>query len=107
MSKKGQAKRFVAELHRIAESTYNNMFTKQQLQQIAQDLSLAVCGCGFSFSLFWHYLLCSDVRLFCSCWLHPKPMQTGRFSEFLASLNHQGYLLQKGARTYQLQTSDF
>ena len=34
-------------------------------------------------------------------------LQTGNFMEFIDSLNNQGYLLKKGGRSYQLQTSDY
>ena len=34
-------------------------------------------------------------------------LQTGNFMDFIDSLNNQGYLLKKGGRSYQLQTSDY
>lgn len=34
-------------------------------------------------------------------------LNVGSFNDFLASLNNQGYLLKKGARSYQLRTTDF
>jgi hypothetical protein len=34
-------------------------------------------------------------------------VQVGSFEGFLASLNNQGYLLKKGGKCYQLQTTDF
>lgn len=73
MSKKAQAKRYISELHRIAEETYNSMFTLQQLRT-----------------------LCNKMNL-----------QVGSFMEFIGSLNNQGFLLQKGAKTYQLATSAY
>ena len=42
MSKKGQAKRFITELHRIAEQTLNSIFTKDKLVEIAGRLGLQV-----------------------------------------------------------------
>ena len=71
MSKKATAKKFISELSRLSEETYNSLFTVQQLKSIAGDLNL-------------------------SC---------GNFLEFIGSLNNQGYLLQKGSKTYQLMTS--
>lgn len=42
MSKKAQAKRFINTLQRKAEQTYNSVFTKQQLKDIAAELGLQV-----------------------------------------------------------------
>lgn len=71
MSKKASAKRFISELSRLSEATYNSMFTVQQMKTIAGELNLT-CG---------------------------------NFSDFVATLNNQGYLLQKGPKSYQLMTS--
>jgi DNA helicase MCM8 len=73
MSKKQQAKAFISRLNQIAEETYNSLFSKQQMKEIAQEMNL----------------------------------QLGSFEAFLVSLNNQGYLLQKGPRSYQLRTADF
>lgn len=32
-------------------------------------------------------------------------LSCGNFTDFVGSLNNQGYLLQKGSKTYQLMTS--
>jgi DNA helicase MCM8 len=42
MSKKGAAKRFVAELNRVATQTCTALFAKGQLRTIAQELGLQV-----------------------------------------------------------------
>jgi DNA helicase MCM8 len=42
MSKGGEAKKFVAELQALAERTFNNLFTTQQLYQLAKDMQLRV-----------------------------------------------------------------
>lgn len=39
--------------------------------------------------------------------VHDLGLNVGGFNDFLASLNNQGFLLQKGARSYQLRTSDY
>ena len=71
MSKRGMSKAFVSELSAIADSTYNSLFTLQQLRKIANQLNLSY----------------------------------GNFTDFISSLNNQGFLLQKGAKTYQLLSS--
>jgi DNA helicase MCM8 len=71
MSSRNQAKRFVAELNRISERTYNSLFSIQQMRQIAKDMRLRITN----------------------------------FDDFIASLNHQNFLLQKGPRVYQVQSS--
>lgn len=40
MSKRAQAKRFIAECNKIAEESYNRLFSKSQLRKIAQSLRL-------------------------------------------------------------------
>lgn len=42
MSKTQQAKLFVSRLNQIAEETYNSLFSKQQLKEIADELNLDV-----------------------------------------------------------------
>ncbi len=42
MSKKAQAKRFITELHRMAEATLNSIFTKDKLAETVQRLGLQV-----------------------------------------------------------------
>jgi hypothetical protein len=42
MSKKAQAKRFITELHRIAEQTLNSVFTKDKLVEICTRMNLQV-----------------------------------------------------------------
>ncbi|XP_006822145.1 DNA helicase MCM8-like [Saccoglossus kowalevskii] len=42
MSSRSQAKKFIAALSRIAEQTYNSLFTVQQMRQIARDASIMV-----------------------------------------------------------------
>ncbi|CAG2189986.1 MCM8 [Mytilus edulis] len=73
MSGRSQPKRFIAGLQKVAEQTYNSIFTVQQMRQIAKD-----CG-----------------------------VQVLDFEGFIGSLNNQGFLLKKGPKVYQLQTSDF
>ncbi|XP_072163403.1 DNA helicase MCM8-like [Diadema setosum] len=73
MSSKSQAKKFVAILNRVAERTYNNIFTVQQMRELAKEVHIQV----------------SD------------------FEGFVSSLNNQNYLLKKGPRVYQLQTTSF
>ncbi|XP_033753343.1 DNA helicase MCM8-like [Pecten maximus] len=73
MSGRSQPKKFVAALQKIAEQTYNSIFTIPQLRQISKDIGLNIMD----------------------------------FEGFISSLNNQGYLLKKGAKVYQLQTSDY
>lgn len=42
MSKKQQAKAFISRLNQIAEETYNALFSKQQLQELVQEMNLQV-----------------------------------------------------------------
>ncbi|XP_065908945.1 DNA helicase MCM8-like [Dysidea avara] len=70
MASQSQVKRFVAELNKIAESTFNCLFTTQQMKDISKRMG---------------------IRVAC-------------FEDFIGSLNCHGYLLKKGAKTYQLQT---
>ncbi|KAK6983738.1 DNA helicase MCM8 [Biomphalaria glabrata] len=42
MSGRAQPKRFISGLQRISEQTYNNIFTLQQMRQVAKDLGLNV-----------------------------------------------------------------
>ncbi|XP_071080734.1 DNA helicase MCM8-like [Haliotis cracherodii] len=52
MSGRSQPKRFVAALQKVAEQTYNSIFTVQQMRQIAKDLGLHVADFeGFVASL--------------------------------------------------------
>ncbi|KAJ1960277.1 DNA replication licensing factor mcm8 [Dispira parvispora] len=44
MSKRGEPKRFVAHLQRLADESYNNIFTYQQLYQAAQNINLQYGG---------------------------------------------------------------
>ena len=44
MSKGGEAKRFVAELQTLADRTFNNLFTSQQLYQLSKDMQLRVAN---------------------------------------------------------------
>ncbi|XP_065834436.1 DNA helicase MCM8-like [Oscarella lobularis] len=71
MSKRGQAKRFIAELEKIAANTFKSLFSIAQMRQIAKDIGIKVVN----------------------------------FDGFIESLNNQNFLLQKGPRLYQLQTS--
>eukprot|EP00043_Microstomoeca_roanoka_P016271 m.165434 g.165434 ORF g.165434 m.165434 type:complete len:862 (+) comp16425_c0_seq1:2650-5235(+) len=73
MSKKAQVKHFVAHLNKIAAQTYNSLFSRQQLKEIAIELG----------------------------------MQIGSLDGFIASLNHSGYLLKRGPRTFKLATTEF
>ncbi|XP_033631713.1 DNA helicase MCM8-like [Asterias rubens] len=73
MSSRSKAKRFIAVLNRVAEQTYNALFTMQQMREIARDGNISVPD----------------------------------FEGFIASLNNQNYLLKKGPRVYQLQTTSF
>ena len=49
MSKKAQAKRFISELHRIAESTLNSIFTKEKLIEIMIRIGIQVISAVLSF----------------------------------------------------------
>eukprot|EP00118_Oscarella_pearsei_P021490 m.241450 g.241450 ORF g.241450 m.241450 type:complete len:141 (+) comp40205_c0_seq79:2198-2620(+) len=71
MSKRGQAKRFIAELEKIAANTFKSVFSIAQMREIAKGIGLKVSN----------------------------------FDDFIASLNNQNFLLQKGPRLFQLQTS--
>eukprot|EP00048_Salpingoeca_helianthica_P006883 m.104013 g.104013 ORF g.104013 m.104013 type:complete len:536 (-) comp14161_c1_seq3:36-1643(-) len=73
MSKKAQAKRFIEELQRRAQDSYNSIFSKHDLRCIVSELGMKISS----------------------------------FEDFLSSLNHQGYLLKKGAQSFQLTTTDF
>ena len=72
MSCRSQAKRFIAELNRIADTTFNSLFSVPQMKDIARKMGL----------------------------------QVSSLDDLLSSLNNQGYLLKKGPRMYQLQTSN-
>ena len=71
MSCRSHAKRFIAELNRIADATFNSLFSVPQMKDIARKMGL----------------------------------QVSSLEDLLSSLNNQGYLLKKGPRMYQLQTS--
>jgi len=91
--------RFVAELQRQAEQTYNNLFTYEQLYQIAQGtprnkLSWRVGYIAKAYS----------VREYC-CGPPDLHLQIPNMSDFIESLNHHGYLLKKGHRVYKVQTA--
>ncbi|XP_076347300.1 DNA helicase MCM8-like isoform X2 [Tachypleus tridentatus] len=73
MSGRSHAKKFIAALTKVAEQTYNSLFTVSQMREIATDLGIHV----------------SD------------------FLSFVSSLNNQGFLLKKGPKVYQLQTTDY
>jgi DNA helicase MCM8 len=72
MSSRSQAKRFIAELNRISETTFNSLFSVPQMKDIAKKIGI----------------------------------QVSNVIDFIGSLNNQGYLLKKGPKTYQLQTSN-
>ena len=72
MSSRSQAKRFITELNRISEATFNTLFSVPQMKDIARKIGI----------------------------------QVANLSDFIESLNNQGYLLKKGPRMYQLQTSN-
>ena len=71
MSCRSNAKRFIAELNRIADATFNSLFSVPQMKDIARKMGL----------------------------------QVSSLDDLISSLNNQGYLLKKGPRMYQLQTS--
>ncbi|XP_067845527.1 DNA helicase MCM8 isoform X2 [Heptranchias perlo] len=66
MSKRSQAKRFVAALNRIAEQTYKTVFEFQQLKQLAREIQIQVSDFeGFIHSLNDQgYLLKKGSRLY-------------------------------------------
>ncbi|XP_067900466.1 DNA helicase MCM8 isoform X1 [Heterodontus francisci] len=66
MSKRSQAKRFVAALNRIAEQTYKTVFEFQQLKQLAREIQIQVSDFeGFIHSLNDQgYLLKKGPRLY-------------------------------------------
>ncbi|XP_030855456.1 DNA helicase MCM8 [Strongylocentrotus purpuratus] len=66
MSSKSLAKRFVAVLNKVAERTYNNIFTMQHLRELAQEANIQVPDFdGFIASLNnQNYLLKKGPRVF-------------------------------------------
>jgi hypothetical protein len=57
MSKGSEAKRFVAELQQIAERSYNNLFTSQQLFQLGKGYFLSISY----LILFYFIVLCFSL----------------------------------------------
>ncbi|XP_022097957.1 DNA helicase MCM8-like [Acanthaster planci] len=66
MSSRSKAKRFIAVLNRVAEQTYNSLFTVQQMREIARDANISVPDFeGFVASLNnQNYLLKKGPRVF-------------------------------------------
>ena len=94
-----RANRFVAELQRQAEQSYNNLFTHQQLYQVAQ---------GPTQPQITPVVQKRCRRLTESptpCLVVDLHLQIPNMDDFVESLNHHGYLLKKGNRVYKVQTS--
>lgn len=115
-----QPKKFVGALQRVSERTYNSIFTIQQMRQIAQVLSTISILSMFILLLMFTRLvifptiefkmkLCTYFPYYvCQCGLFQEiGLHVGDFDGFVSSLNNQGFLLKKGPKVFQLQTTDY
>nr|KAJ3421180.1 DNA replication licensing factor mcm8 [Polyrhizophydium stewartii] len=85
-SKKGEPKRFVVELQRIARQRGNSRFSFDELQSLAQG-AFAARGTEANAPHI------AEIRL-----------RYDSFPDMIESLNIQGYLLKKGFRQFELAT---